>query len=477
MRSKGATIIFGGLALSSLLVVLVAGIIQAQGEPPEVPHTFIGTVAAGATGDTATPVVGVEIRSKDKDTLTTVGPSRLNITDQQGAYGLQNASDFRVFSSDSLASGDEILFFLLSGDGIGEAATAAAVQAGGGDVDIVLQPRSSKFYKGVPLVVDVKVQPRNGQPSDTINVFLNFDPLALQVASLTTGDGKFDQIIASTSDNQAGTIDISASNTPGVAVEALLATITFTPTAPVSSTDVGFDGVFPRETKAEFGGNSVHGNLSGVELVRFVQAVTEVGRFPTTRSVRPVRYEIGGVDQVNLYVFGPPNTLRLDPNNLAGDLTPTFLWDSPNTGGIPDAANDVVSYQVRILPEELTFKDIGNTTTFTPTGDLTPGIVNFQVRAVGTGGRPDAVATLQVVIGVDDIPPDPPSLVAPSDGAFISDNTPLFDWEPSSGDRSTVGEVNPPRSCHSRPSPMPLSSSNVLGSAVRAMTARAPLET
>ncbi len=263
MRSKGATIIFGGLVLSSLLVVLVAGIIQAQGEPPEPPHTFFGTAATGATGDTATPIVGVEIRSKAKGDLTTVGPVIRRFSDALGRYGLLVAGDYRVFS-DNLASGEELLFFLLSGDGVGEVATAAAVQAGDGDVDIVLQPRTSKFYKGVPLVVDVVVQPRDGQPADIIDVFLNFDPLSLQVASLTTGDGKFDQINVSAFDNQAGTIDISVGNQPGVAVDALVATITFTPTAPAASTDVGFGGVFPRETKATFGGDEVHGNLSSL---------------------------------------------------------------------------------------------------------------------------------------------------------------------------------------------------------------------
>ena len=167
-----------------------------------------------------------------------------------------------------------------------------------------------------------------------------------------------------------------------------------------------------------------------------------MGRFPITRSVRPVLFEIGGVDQVDLYIFGPPENVRLDPNDPVGELRPTFLWESPNTGGIPDAANDVISYQVRILPEELAFTDIGNTTSFTPTTDLTFGIHTFQVRAVGTGDRPDAVATLDVDIGigVDDIPPDAPALVSPPDGAFVNDDTPVFDWDPSTGDRSTVGE-------------------------------------
>ena len=404
MRSKGATIIFGGLLLSSLLVVLVAGIIQAQ-TPPGPAHEFTGKASIGGTEGSADPLSSTEIRVKNADTLAVVIPDGLRVTNSLGLYGLRAGAEFRVLPN-GVSPGDELLFFLLRDDGAGEVGTVTPVKTGDGDVDIVLEPRSSQFYEGVPFLVDVKVKPRGGATFDSVNVSLSFDPLALRVESLSTGD----------SDNQAGTVHISAA----VDVEALLATITFIPTGPQDATEV----VFNVETAATAGSTDVTGNLFGMELVRMVQAITHVGGL--VRFVRPVIFIIPGVDDVNLYIFGPPENLRLDASDPVGDPRPTLLWDSPTVGGIPDVADDVLSYQVRILPEDLLFSDIGNTISFTPDNDLAAGVHNFQVRAVGVDGRVDAIATLEFTVGVEDaIPPAAPVLDIPVDDAAYNTDPPI----------------------------------------------------
>ena len=73
------------------------------------------------------------------------------------------------------------------------------------------------------------------------------------------------------------------------------------------------------------------------------------------------------------------------------------------------------SFEVRIIPDQQTFRDIGNVTTFTPgTADfpdpgLADGFHTFQVRAVGTGDRKDAIGSLDfTILTLDTIPPTVP---------------------------------------------------------------------
>ena len=63
------------------------------------------------------------------------------------------------------------------------------------------------------------------------------------------------------------------------------------------------------------------------------------------------------------------------------------MWDPPAVG-------DAVSYEVRIVPHDESFRDIGLGTTFTPDTDISEGAHHFYVRAVGPGERKDSIVSL-----------------------------------------------------------------------------------
>ena len=98
-----------------------------------------------------------------------------------------------------------------------------------------------------------------------------------------------------------------------------------------------------------------------------------------------------GFTVLDLAIFGPPTGLTIDPPSPTDDRLPTFTWDPP--------PGDVVSFEVRIPPDQQEFKDVGNVTSFIPTtSDFPEGIREgphtFQVRAVGGGDRKDAIGSL-----------------------------------------------------------------------------------
>ena len=101
----------------------------------------------------------------------------------------------------------------------------------------------------------------------------------------------------------------------------------------------------------------------------------------------------------------------------------------------------------------MAFKDIGNVITFTPvTGDFADppnpdGAHTFQVRAIGSGDRGDAIGSKDFVI--DTTPPAAPALVSPASGDLISTLTVNFEWALSTSDdifsyrlQVTSGDIN-----------------------------------
>ena len=102
-----------------------------------------------------------------------------------------------------------------------------------------------------------------------------------------------------------------------------------------------------------------------------------------------------GFTVLDLNIFGPPTGLAIAPPSPTDERFPTFTWTPPN--------GDVVSFEVRILPDQQEFKDVGNVTSFTPTTtDFPEGVPEgphtFQVRAVGGVGRKDAIGSLDFLI-------------------------------------------------------------------------------
>ena len=433
MRSKTAAIIFGGFLLSPLLLFLAQIVLAAVTAPPEFPHDFAGRVTVGElTGD------GLEIRVRviEQGKLVTLDLTSESddFTTGDGTFGKHTlfavpTDNPDTTERDGANPGEQLFFFVVTGDGTGDATTKKPQEIDSANtVDIVLEAPSPQFIRGIPFSVDINVKPTGGQGVTTADAFLDFDPQAMQVVSVGSGDGSLNAVLSSFN-NQTGRIDLSAITTGATPTTTFrLATVTFTTTKPVAKTDVLFSTVFLRKTDVKGpGGASVLRNVAGLEMARLVPAAT---------SVTPVIFESSASTRLDLAIYGAPSNIDIEPDSPSGNPRPIFSWDPPLTG---DITGEIDSFEVRIIPEQQSFTSIpGNLTSFTPgTGDFpNPGLVDgahtFQVRAVGTGDRKDAIGTLDFFIST--AVPVAPVLVFPGAGASINVDTPLFDWDPSSGD-------------------------------------------
>ena len=223
-----------------------------------------------------------------------------------------------------------------------------------------------------------------------MDAFLDFETGDLRVVNLVAGP-RLEEVTISTFDNVNGTIDFDAFTLDVVPPtnEFLLATVTFVATKPFASTQIDVHQGFPRVTAAAFGGNPVPlRSLAGLELARLVEAAT---------SITPVLFEPGGNTRLDLSIFGPPTNITMEPPTPSNNPRPSFTWGPPLTG-------DVVSYEVRIIPDMVSLRDIGDVTSFTPgTGDfpgpgIPDGLHTFQIRSVGSGDRKNAIGSLDFLV-------------------------------------------------------------------------------
>ncbi len=291
-------------------------------------------------------------------------------------------------------------------------------------LDLFVEPTSAgEFIRIIPFSFDIMVDP-NGDPVDTVDAFLNFDPGFAQVSAILPG-ATLENVTLSTFDNVLGTVDYSA-DTSGAAptAEFVLATVTLTPTTPTASTEVSFNLDLPRKSDAIFGPVSVLKSVSSLDLRRVVETETS----PDST----IFFDPGtSVEGLALSIFGPPTAIT--QTTPVDDNTPTFVYSAP-----PVPVPDIISVEVRILPDGTAFTDIGKVTTFTVAAEdaLLDGDYIFQVRMISTGDRKDSIGSLEFFIETGVLPS--PVLVAPIDGAFLNsgDLPPLlFDWNaPTTGD-------------------------------------------
>ena len=453
MRSKRTAIIFGGIALSVLFVLILYQTILAI---PRLPHAFNGEVKVG--GELKG---GLEIRVKVLDEAQnkllpvdlTVGSVGITSSggDFPGTFGRASPFALRGDVTDTperegANPGERLVFFLVTPDGTGDATTKTSEGIdSSNNVDILLRPRSSQFIRGLPFLVDIIVKPGVGGSVDGVDAFLNFNTGDLELVSIETGSAFLD-VQVNSSDNAAGTIDYKARTRPGtpffdapVTTEVVLATLTFKPKGRVGITEVVFNRGASRNTTALLGVTLVLKSLAGLEFARLVEAASFCVAGCLSPNASEVLFEESGNTTLNLGIFGPPRNIVVDPPSPSRDPTPTFTWDPPVTG---DVTGEVISFEVRIIPDQTVFTDIGNVTTFTPvTGDFADpanpdGLHTFQVRAVGTGDRKEAVGSKFFVI--DTTPPGAPELVRPASGDLLGTVagtfTVDFEWSPSSGD-------------------------------------------
>ena len=135
----------------------------------------------------------------------------------------------------------------------------------------------------------------------------------------------------------------------------------------------------------------------------------------------------------------PPGPTLVSPasGDRFNDSTPFFQWQT-GTG-------DFDSYRVRVTSGDITTGpfDIDEVivgapppTQFqTPVGKaLADGSNQWHVRAETGGVAASDFSDPPFVFTVDTTPPGPPFLLRPVSGDISDDNTPFFEWTPSSGD-------------------------------------------
>ena len=149
-------------------------------------------------------------------------------------------------------------------------ATAVPQSAMAGDVgavvDLALLPSSQTVERDDIFEVGIEAQ-CNGQDVTGIAAFIDFDPNYLEVQSVTDGDTLTDFVV-SDYDNVAGTIDYNAGTftQPRPSGTFTVATIKFKATNPDGNISLNFSATFPRESYADFGGESKLGGLHGTTV-------------------------------------------------------------------------------------------------------------------------------------------------------------------------------------------------------------------
>ncbi|MBT9165955.1 MAG: hypothetical protein DDT25_00618 [Chloroflexi bacterium] len=123
-------------------------------------------------------------------------------------------------------------------------------------VDLVLLPASQTVNVGD--IFDVTIEARcHEQRIIGVAAFLDFDPIYLEVLSITPG-ATLPFVLLNTFDNAAGTADYNAGKLtrPFPSGTFTVAVVTFRAKAPTDSTPISFHRGHPRVTDADFGGTS-----------------------------------------------------------------------------------------------------------------------------------------------------------------------------------------------------------------------------
>jgi len=133
-------------------------------------------------------------------------------------------------------------------------------------VDLILLPSSQTV--GIDDIFEVAIEAQcNGQDVTGIAAFIDFDPNYLEVQSVTDG-GTLTDFVVSNYDNVAGTIDYNAGTftQPLPSGTFTMATIKFKAINPDGNISLNFSTTFPRESYADFGGDSKLRGLHGTTI-------------------------------------------------------------------------------------------------------------------------------------------------------------------------------------------------------------------
>ncbi|MCL0069867.1 hypothetical protein M1N85_04105, partial [Dehalococcoidia bacterium] len=294
-------------------------------------------------------------------------------------------------------------------------------EAGGGAiVDLHLLPPDQTVKVGDTF--DITIEARCGvQKVHAISAFLDFDPIHLEVVSITAG-ATLDVPLLSDWDNAAGTVDYSAGKmvAPFPYGTFDVAVVTFRAIAPTDSTAITFSHVSPRETAAVFGGVSVLNQTFDATVTvtpaRYVLTVTVDPSASGNVTLAPEQPPDG-------YEAGTEVTLTAEPapgwefERWSGDVTGT----EPTITLTMDADKSVTAhFTVEVVPPFDFSLTVYPTAAIVIQGEVATASVAVTHLA---GPVEEVTLSHDLPVGVGTIEFVPPSATPPANGNFTSDMT------------------------------------------------------
>ena len=128
---------------------------------------------------------------------------------------------------------------------------------------------------------------------------------------------------------------------------------------------------------------------------------------------------------------GAPALVEPEDDAFLSDETPRFVWNAST--GDPSAYRLLVtSGDFNTGPFAIDEEIVHPTTEFQATGDLATGDYQWRVIAIDRALNTASSATRTFAVDTDE--PGRPELVTPASGDSLNTSTPVFDWNPSTGD-------------------------------------------
>jgi clostripain len=190
------------------------------------------------------------------------------------------------------------------------------------DAPLFLDPASSEgICIGQTFTLEVKTNVDSEQPVSGVQAFIDFDPIYLEVLSVTPG-ASLPTVLGNTYDNIAGTIDYSAGKlgAPFPNGEFTVATIEFEALAETSGTTaVTFSFTGPRTSTVDFGGSPIPG-IHGDATVEIIPgAIVDVSVVFQGSSRPPEAWEV----PITIKFFSPGADVMIDTPIYEFNLTTT----------------------------------------------------------------------------------------------------------------------------------------------------------
>ena len=188
-----------------------------------------------------------------------------------------------------------------------------STQAKAASVNLALLPASQTVKAGDSFSVAVQAH-CNGQETDAIAIFLDFDPGDIEVQSIAPGE-TLDIILQNSYDNVLGTIDFGAGKlTPPYPSDSFtLATLTFKLKldAVGLTTDLSFHNREPRSTGVDHFGTMASGNpLGAVINIGHKIPSNPAGNSPIPATPKPIELTLIGLNSLNSLVINRDGTIQ-----------------------------------------------------------------------------------------------------------------------------------------------------------------------